>query len=84
MGSLSPCCYFENRIPLKLARGVVGGGEGRGAGGGGGAYAASQTTLLRTEETQSYRVSDFRDFVCSLFPKAILVIFILICAVNTV
>ena len=24
------------------------------------------------EETQSNRVSDFRDFVCSLFPKAIL------------
>ena len=23
------------------------------------------------EETQSNRVSDFRDFVCSLFPKAI-------------
>ena len=24
------------------------------------------------EETQSNRVSDFRDFVCSLFPKAVL------------
>ena len=24
------------------------------------------------EETESNRVSDFRDFVCSLFPKAIL------------
>ena len=27
------------------------------------------------EETQSNRVSDFRDFVCSLFPKAILVFY---------
>ena len=27
--------------------------------------------LLLYEETQSNRVSDFRDFVCSLFPKAI-------------
>ena len=48
--------------------------EGGGAGGGGGcggAYAASQTTLLYTKK-QSNRFSDFRDFVCSLFPKAIL------------
>ena len=35
-------------------------------GGGGGA-----TTVLHMK-TQSNRVSDFRDFVCSLFPKAIL------------
>ena len=28
------------------------------------------------EETQSNQVSDFRDFVCSLFPKAILFTFI--------
>ena len=27
------------------------------------------------EETQSNRVSDFHDFVCSLFPKAILFFF---------
>ena len=36
----------------------------------GGAYAASQTSVAY-EETQSNRVSDFRDFVCSLFPKAV-------------
>ena len=29
------------------------------------------------EETPSNRVSDFRDFVCSLFPKAILFYFYL-------
>ena len=29
------------------------------------------------EESQSNRVSDFRDFVCSLFPKAILSYFYL-------
>ena len=47
---------------VKSALGGGGGGEGRGA------YAASQTY----EEIQSNRVSDFHDFVCSLFPKAIL------------
>ena len=29
------------------------------------------------EETQSNPVSDFRDFVCSLFPKAILFTFVM-------
>ena len=36
-----------------------------------GLYAASQTSVAY-EKTQSKRVSDFRDFVCSSFPKAIL------------
>ena len=36
-----------------------------------GAYAASQTSV-DYEETQSSRVFEFCDFVCSLFPKAIL------------
>ena len=31
-----------------------------------------QPRSVANEETQSNRVSDFRDFVCSLFPKAIL------------
>ena len=34
------------------------------------------------EETQSNRVSDFRDSVCSLFPKAILFLHLLSFAVN--
>ena len=32
------------------------------------AYAVSQTTVVY-EETQSNRVSDYRNYVCSLFPK---------------
>ena len=47
--------YFENRTPLKPALGDV----------------CSHTNYsVAYEETQSNRVSDFRDFVCSLFPKA--------------
>ena len=51
-----------------------------GGGGGkeGGAYAASQTTVLhmkRLNQTKSPIFSDFRDLVCSLFPKAILFYF---------
>ena len=49
--------------------GVWGGG-----GGGGRVYAASQTTVVY-EETQSNQVSDFCDFVYSLFSKAILLDF---------
>ena len=45
-------------------------------GGGGGVEVGSICSLANYsvvgEETQSNRVSDFRDFVCSLFPKAIL------------
>ena len=41
-------------------------GWGGGGGGGRGDYSVAY------EATQSNRVSDFRDFVCSLFPKAIL------------
>ena len=47
----------------------------RGGGGGGGGYAALQSYSVAYEETQSNRVSDFCDFVCSLFPKAILFYF---------
>ena len=50
--------YFKNRIPLKPALGGV-------------CNLANYSVAY--EETQSNRVSDFRDFVCSsLFPKAIL------------
>ena len=34
------------------------------------------------EETQSNRISDFRDFVCSLFPKAIMFDFYLALKMN--
>ena len=53
--------YFEkkktNRIPFKPELGGV--------------YSLANSSVVY-EETQSNRVSDFRDFVCSLFPKAIL------------
>ena len=48
---------FENRIPLKPALGGV---------------CSHANYSVAYEETQSNRVSDFRDFLCSLFPKAIL------------
>ena len=48
--------YFENKIPLKPALGGV---------------CSLANYKVAHEETQSNRVSDFRDFVCSLFPKAI-------------
>ena len=50
--------YFENRISLKPALG----------GGGGVCILANYSVAY--EEIQSNRVSDFRDFVCSLFRKA--------------
>ena len=50
-------------------------------GGGGRTYVASQTSVAY-EKTQSNRVSDFRDFVSSLFPNAILFYFYLCCAIN--
>ena len=43
-----------------------------GGGGGGGGICSLANYSLAYEETQSNRVSDFCDFVCSLFPKAIL------------
>ena len=49
--------YFENRIPLKPALGGV---------------CSLVNYSVAYEETQSNQVSEFRDFVCSLFPKAIL------------
>ena len=55
-------CYFENRIPLKPTLGGV--------------YSLTNYSVAY-EETQSNRVSDFRDCVCSLFPKAILFYFYL-------
>ena len=57
LGSFSPTWLFENRIPLKPALGDV---------------CSLANYSVAYEETQSNRVSDFRDFVCSLFPKAIL------------
>ena len=49
--------YFENQIPIKPVLGGV----------------CSLTNYsVAYEETQSNQVSDFRDFVWSLFPKAIL------------
>ena len=53
-------CYFENRIPLKPALAGV---------------CSLENYSVAYEETQSNRVSDFRDVVCSLFPKAILFYF---------
>ena len=60
----NPAC-FENRIPVKPE---LGGGGGKG---GRGAYAASQTIVLHMKRL-NHTVSDYRDFVCSLFPRAIL------------
>ena len=47
-------------------------------GGGGdvkGACAASQSIMFAYEETETNRVSDFRDFVCFLFTKPIIFYF---------
>ena len=59
--------YFEGRIPLKpplVGVGVVcvcvGGG-----GVGGGCVCSLANYSVANEETQSNRVSDFRDFLCS-------------------
>ena len=54
---------FENRISLKPALGDI---------------CSLANYNVAYEETQSNRVSDFRNFVCSLFPKAILFYFIFI------
>ena len=54
------------------------GGGGRG---GGGVYSLEDYSVAY-EETKSNRVSDLRDFVCSLFPKAILFL-LLFHSVNT-
>ena len=54
---------FENQIPLKPALGDI---------------CSLANYSVAYEETQSNRVSDFRNFVCSLFPKAILFDFIFI------
>ena len=51
-----PGC-FENRTPLKPALGDI---------------CSIANYCVAYEQTQSNRVSHFRDFVCSLFPKAIL------------
>ena len=51
LGSVSPSWFtFENRIPLKLALGCV---------------CSFANYSVAYEETQSNRVSDFRNFVCS-------------------
>ena len=57
LGSLSPFWFFENRIPFKPALGEV---------------CSLANYSLAYEETRSNRVSDFHDFVYSLFTKAIL------------
>ena len=49
--------YFENQIPLKPALGGI---------------CSLANYSVAYEETQSTPVSDFRGFVCSLFPKAII------------
>ena len=58
--------YFEDRIPLKPALGGV---------------CSLANYSVAYEETQSNQVSEFRDFVCSLFHKAILFDFLFICGV---
>ena len=58
------------KIEYRLSRRYGGGGGGGGAGRGGGVCSLANYNVAY-EETQSNRVSDFRDFVCSLFPKAI-------------
>ena len=45
----------------------------------GGGICSLANYTIAYEETQSNRVSDFRDFVCSLFPKAILFDFYFTC-----
>ena len=51
----------------------VGGGWWEGGGGGGARGVCSLVNYsVAYEETQSNRVSNFRDFVCSLFPREIL------------
>ena len=52
------------------------GGRGGGGGEGGGGVCSLANYSVAYEETQSNRVSDFRDFVCSLFPKATFLTFI--------
>ena len=59
LGSLSSSVFFENRIPLKLKPALRG-------------VCRLAKYSVAYEGTQSNRASDFRDFVCSLFPKAIL------------
>ena len=60
----SPLVWFaiETRIPLKPALGGI---------------CSLANYSVPYEETHSNRVSDFRDFVCSLFPNAILFYFLL-------
>ena len=57
LGSVGLSWYFENRIPIKPALGGI-------------CSLANYSVVY--EETQLIRVTDFRDFVCSLFPEAIL------------
>ena len=59
--------YFENPISLKSVLGERGRGRGGGRGG--------VCSLENYNDAQSNRVSDFRDFVCSLFSNAIIFYF---------
>ena len=49
--------------------------ERGGGAGGGGAYASSQATVVHMKRLNQTESPNFRDFVCSLFPKAILFYF---------
>ena len=60
------------KIEYRFSQRQWGGGGGRGGGGGGGGVCSLANYSVAYEETKSNRVSDFRDFVSSLFPKAIL------------
>ena len=51
------------------------------AGSGGGGVCSLANYSVAYEETHSKRASNFRDCVCSLFPKAILFDFYFICGV---
>ena len=55
--------YFENQIPLEPALGAGGWGWGR---------AASQTAIVYEKYSIKSSLRFFCDFMCSLFPKAIL------------
>ena len=59
------------KIERRLSRRWLWHGGG-GVGEGGRAVCSLTNYSVAYEETQSNRVSDFRNFVCSLFPKATL------------
>ena len=57
--------------------------RGGGREGGTGGVCSLANYNVAYKDTQSNRVSDFRDFVCSLFPKAILLdLYVYICTAD--